>query len=98
MVFGFIGLSLKNKNSKVVKTFIYLFYSSFYIMDNETSTKPSIKQRFTSFIVECKRVWQVTKKPNKEELKVILKVTGIGILLIGLIGFIINMAWQLGLK
>jgi len=67
-------------------------------MDNEASTKPSIKQRFSSFIIECKRVWQVTTKPNKEELKVILKVTGIGILLMGLIGFIINMAWQLGLK
>ena len=64
----------------------------------DTLVKPTLKQRFTTFLVECKRVWQVTKKPNKEELKTIVKVTGIGTLVIGLIGFIINMMWQLGLK
>lgn len=61
-------------------------------------TKPSLKQRFKSFLVECRRVWQVTKKPNREELKIIVKVTGIGILVIGFIGFVINIAWQLFLQ
>ncbi len=61
-------------------------------------TKPSVQQRFKTFLIECKRVWQVTKKPNKEELKMIVKVTGIGTLIIGALGFIINMIWQLGLK
>ncbi|MBI2148169.1 protein translocase SEC61 complex subunit gamma [Candidatus Woesearchaeota archaeon] len=60
--------------------------------------KPSLTQRFKSFIVECRRVWQVTKKPTREELKVIVKVTGIGILVIGFIGFVINMLWQLFLQ
>ncbi len=60
--------------------------------------KPTMSQKLKSFMVECRRVWQVTKKPTKEELKVILKVTGIGILVLGVMGFIINMAWQLGLK
>lgn len=60
--------------------------------------KPSLIQRFKSFIIECRRVWQVTKKPTKEELKVIVKITGIGILVIGFIGFIINMLWQLFLQ
>ncbi len=64
----------------------------------ETNAKPSLSQRFKSFLVECRRVWQVTKKPSKEELKVILKVTGIGILIIGFIGFIINIAWQVFLQ
>lgn len=64
----------------------------------ETTVKPSLSQRFKSFIVECRRVWQVTKKPTREELKIIVKVTGIGILVIGLIGFIINMIWQLLLQ
>jgi len=63
-------------------------------MDN----KPSLIQRFKSFLVECKRVWQVTKKPNKKELSVIIKVTGIGILIIGAIGFIINIMWQIILQ
>lgn len=61
-------------------------------------TKPSLTQRFKSFLVECRRVWQVTKKPTREELKVIVKVTGIGILVIGFIGFVINIAWQLFLQ
>ncbi len=65
---------------------------------DEATSKPSLKQKFSSFLIECRRVWQVTKKPTKEELKVIVKVTGIGILIIGLIGFVINMAWNLGLK
>ena len=66
-------------------------------MDGVVS-KPSITQKFKTFLIECKRVWQVTKKPGKEELKTIVKVTGIGTLIIGVIGFIINMLWQLGLK
>ena len=65
-------------------------------MDQEN--KPSVSRRFKSFLVECRRVWQVTKKPNKQELKTIVKVTGIGVLVIGAIGFIISMMWQLGLK
>ena len=67
-------------------------------MDEHHQGKPSYWQRFTSFLVECRRVWQVTKKPTKEELKVIVKVTGIGILAIGMLGFLINMAWQLALR
>ncbi len=61
----------------------------------EETVNPSISQKFKTFLVECRRVWQVTKKPKKEELKVILKVTGLGILVIGLVGFLINMVWQL---
>lgn len=62
---------------------------------DEHQVKPSYWQRFTSFLVECRRVWQVTKKPTMEELNVVVKVTGIGILAIGMLGFIINMVWQL---
>lgn len=64
----------------------------------EEAAKPSLGRRFKSFLVECRRVWQVTKKPTKDELKVIVKVTGIGILIIGFVGFLINMLWQLFLQ
>ena len=43
--------------------------------------------KLKSFIVECKRVLHVTKKPNATEFKTIVKVSGLGILIIGLIGF-----------
>ena len=56
--------------------------------------KPSRWQRLKRFIGECKRVLSVTKKPNREEFITIVKVAGIGILLIGLIGFLISFAKQ----
>ena len=63
--------------------------------DEEKDIKQSKYERFKSFIVECKRVIKVTKKPDKLEFKTIVKVSGIGILIIGLIGFLINMAKEL---
>jgi len=43
------------------------------------------------FLYECKRTLQVARKPDKEEYLDIAKVTGLGILLIGLVGFVITM-------
>ena len=51
--------------------------------------------RFKSFINECIRVLKITRKPSKEEFKTIVKVSGLGMIVIGLIGFIITMAKQL---
>ena len=48
-----------------------------------------------SFWIQCKRVLKITKKPSKEEFKVIVKVSGLGILIIGLIGFLIHILWRL---
>ncbi len=47
--------------------------------------------KLKEFIKECKRVLTITKKPTKEEFTSIAKVTGIGILAIGLLGFLINL-------
>ncbi|HLC49923.1 MAG: protein translocase SEC61 complex subunit gamma [Nanoarchaeota archaeon] len=41
--------------------------------------------------MECIRVLKITKKPNAYEFKTIVKVSGLGILVIGLIGFLIQM-------
>lgn len=57
--------------------------------------KPSYLTKLKSFLIECRRIWQVTKKPSKQELITVVKVTGIGMLIIGFIGFLINMIWQL---
>jgi protein transport protein SEC61 subunit gamma-like protein len=51
--------------------------------------------KLKSFIKEAKRVVQVTKKPSLSEFKMIVKVTGLGILIIGLIGFIISITGTL---
>ena len=45
--------------------------------------------KFKTFIGECKRVLAVTKKPDKDEFQSIVKISGLGILLIGAIGFLL---------
>jgi len=45
--------------------------------------------QFQSFLKEAYRVLRITKKPTKEEYKMVAKVTGLGILVIGALGFII---------
>lgn len=51
--------------------------------------------KFKSFVNECLRVLRVTRKPDKVEFKTIVKVAGLGMILIGLIGFVITMVKQL---
>ncbi len=57
--------------------------------------KPSIWSKFKRFAIESKRVFRVTKKPTKDEYKIIVKVTSIGLLIIGAIGFIIAVILQI---
>jgi protein transport protein SEC61 subunit gamma-like protein len=47
----------------------------------------TIKKTFN----EYGRVLRITKKPTKEEFISIMKVSGLGILAIGLIGFLLQM-------
>lgn len=53
------------------------------------------KNLIQSFIIECKRVLIVTKKPDREEFKTIVKISGLGILVIGLVGFVIHLFKEL---
>jgi len=57
--------------------------------------KSGIFYKLKRFWHECRRVLKVTRKPTKEEFKLIVKVSGVGILIIGAIGFIIQMIKQL---
>ena len=47
--------------------------------------------KIKAFIGECFRVLKITKKPDAIEFKTIVKVSGLGILIIGLIGFVVQM-------
>jgi len=60
-------------------------------MDEQNINVNSWKYRLKSFIGECLRVLRVTKKPDAIEFKTIVKVSGLGILIIGAIGFIVQM-------
>ena len=58
----------------------------------EQPKKPS---KVKKFLKENMWVLRITKKPNKEEFKSVVKVTGLGMAVIGVIGFIIFLIVQL---
>ncbi|RBQ23413.1 Protein translocase subunit SecE [Candidatus Methanobinarius endosymbioticus] len=55
----------------------------------------SVQESVNRFFKECKRVLRVSKKPNREEYLNFSKVTAIGIAILGVIGFIIALVFQL---
>lgn len=54
--------------------------------------KPS---RVKRFIKETLRVLRITKKPGRVEFQGLVKITGIGIAIIGVIGFVVFLIKQL---
>ena len=49
-----------------------------------------VASKFSSFLVQCKRVWQLLRKPSSQEFKAVSKVSAIGLGIIGLLGFLIS--------
>ena len=52
--------------------------------------KTPYKQRIQSFYIQCRRVWQLLRKPTMAEFKTIASVSALGILVIGAVGFIVS--------
>ncbi len=52
------------------------------------------KEAIQGFLKQCERVLRVSKKPDADEYKMVAKVTGVGIIIIGIIGFIIAILSQ----
>lgn len=48
-----------------------------------------VVNKITRFTTECVRVFKITRKPTKDEFKMIVKMSGIGIAIIGMLGFLI---------
>ena len=46
--------------------------------------------KIRSFSAKCIRVWHILKKPTSKEFRLVVKVSALGILTIGLIGFLIS--------
>ena len=51
-----------------------------------------------SFLIKCRRVWHILKKPTKKEFEQITKVSAIGIAILGLLGFLISMIMKAFVK
>jgi len=52
---------------------------------------PSLK----SFALKCKRVWLILKKPSKKEFQQVAKISAFGVLVLGLLGFVIAIIMKL---
>ena len=50
--------------------------------------------KFKAFFEKSKRVWLVLKKPTRKEYEMVAKVSAVGILILGLLGFIISIIIQ----
>ncbi len=50
----------------------------------------NLRGRIVFFLNASRRIFTVSKKPDWEEFKVMAKVTGLGIILIAVIGFIVK--------
>jgi len=49
----------------------------------------SLGATIKSFIVQSRRVWLILKKPSAMEYKTVAKVSAIGVLVLGALGFLI---------
>jgi len=47
------------------------------------------------FVKKCKRVWLIMKKPTKKEFNLTTKVTALGILALGVVGFLISIIMKI---
>lgn len=59
------------------------------------SSTPGKMDRLKAFITECRRVLRVTKKPDRQEFTTIVKISSIGMAIIGVIGFLVHFAKEL---
>ncbi|MFH1787663.1 MAG: protein translocase SEC61 complex subunit gamma [archaeon] len=48
-----------------------------------------------SFLLKCRRVWHILKKPSRKEYETIAKVSAIGVLLLGTLGFLISIVMNI---
>lgn len=55
----------------------------------------NIFQKGRDFWHKCIRVLKVARKPTSEEVKQVSKISALGILLIGIIGFVIGLIYVL---
>ncbi len=51
--------------------------------------------KFGRYVNHCWRVLKITKKPDKFEYKTVVRASGLGIAVIGFIGFILSLVSQL---
>ena len=54
--------------------------------------------KIKSFLLKCKRVWHIMRKPSKKEFNTTAKVSAIGIAILGALGFLVSLLMKAFLK
>ncbi|MBQ6349676.1 MAG: protein translocase SEC61 complex subunit gamma [Methanobrevibacter sp.] len=49
----------------------------------------NVQESFNKFVKDSKRVLKVSKKPDKQEYFELAKVTSLGVVIVGVIGFVV---------
>ncbi len=56
---------------------------------------PGFSMGKVEFLKQCYRTLMLTRKPTNEEFKRVAKITGAGIIIVGLIGFLVRVISQM---
>ena len=51
-----------------------------------------------TFFIKCGRVWSILRKPTRKEFEQISKVSAIGILIIGVIAFLVSIIMKIFIR
>lgn len=70
------------------------FSKKFEAQPKKIASRPKF-EGLKRFWNECKRVLTVTKKPDKAEFNIIVKVSALGMAIIGVVGFLISLLKEL---
>lgn len=60
-------------------------------MSSASSSSIRVAMTFQAFLTQCARVLRITRKPTAFEFKTIVKISAIGMAVIGLIGFVLHL-------
>ena len=63
------------------------------VRKEEKPKRPSIFSRLKDKLIQYRRTMEIARKPDREEFVSSAKITGVGIALLGFIGFVIFLAY-----
>lgn len=58
----------------------------------------NVQAKLSEFFKSSRRVWKLSRKPDRTEYTQTSKITGVGIVLLGLLGFLIMLIAELILR
>jgi len=63
----------------------------------QAKKKPGMYQRFTKFLKNAKRILKIANKPSRKEYWLIFKICGIGIVILGVLSYVIQLVFSVAL-